>query len=537
MNPIDWLIVGSYILAIILISVYVGRSQHSQEDYYLAGRSMASWKIALSVMATQVSAISLIGAPAFIALKIGGGLVWLQYELAIPLAMALIMFILLPIYHRCQVISIYEYLEKRFGGKIRTLVSLTFLISRGLGAGVMLLATSIVLGVCLGWDIYTTILLIGFISILYTTIGGIAADIYSDIIQLIVLWGSSLALIGITVSLIQWDAIDLTVKEIERLNIINFHATGFGDGQTFGFWPMLIGGLFLYFSYYGCDQSQTQRLLATPTLKKAQWALFLNGLFRFPLVLTYCAFGLLLIPFLHTNESFATMFKTLPPDYLVPYFLQSYVPQGFLGIVIAGICAASMSSLDSTLNSLSASTWRDMLLKFYKPMATVSHQRAVVLSRYLTVIWGVFCTGFAILMVGGSETVLELVNKIGSAFYGPIASIFVLGMTSRRSNETGAIAGLIAGVGINLSLWLFFEHVSWLWWNPIGFMATYLSGFGISFILVGTKASQKIEDSILNKEDLRLGTWIKLLYVFLLAAFIAMILFCVLMENQLIRMT
>lgn len=531
MTYLDWFIFGGYVLGVVFISVYVGRNQHSQEDYYLAGRSMASWKITLSVMSTQVSAISLIGAPAFIALKTNGGLIWFQYELAIPIAMLLIMMILVPMYHRCQVVSIYEYLEKRFGGLVRTLVSLTFLVSRGLGAGVMLLATSIVSSVCLDMDIYVTILLIGSISILYTTIGGIAADIYSDIIQLIILWLSSIILIAIVFSYINWESVVFTPNNMSRLRVFNFDATGLGDGQSFGFWPMLIGGFFLYFSYYGCDQSQTQRLLATPTVEKARWALFLNGIFRFPLVLTYCTFGLLLIPFLQTETVFADTMKGLPPDYLVPYFLQHYVPKGFLGIVIAGIFAASMSSLDSTLNSLSAATWRDLLLKFYKPLAATGHKQAVVWSRWLTVIWGTFCTSFAVVMVGGSETVLELVNKIGSAFYGPIAAIFVLGMTSRRSNETGAVSGLMIGVGVNLLLWqLYSDSLSWLWWNPIGFLVSYVSGYLISHRFVSATSEEVSNLYVLTEDDLRFTQRSRFLYISLTAAFILLLLFLFMLE-------
>ncbi|MCD6298727.1 MAG: sodium transporter, partial [Deltaproteobacteria bacterium] len=149
MNPIDWIILIVYIIVIIYMGFYVGRSQRSQEDYYLGGRKMDSWQVALSIVATQVSAISLIGAPAFIAMKPGGGLVWLQYEFAIPLAMMLIMLTVVPLYHRTGVISIYEYLEKRFGSATRTILSLIFMASRGLATGVALLATSIVTSVCM----------------------------------------------------------------------------------------------------------------------------------------------------------------------------------------------------------------------------------------------------------------------------------------------------------------------------------------------------------------------------------------------------
>ncbi|MBL7994200.1 sodium/solute symporter [bacterium] len=483
MQQIDWLIVFGYIVLIIGISIIIGRRQKTQEDYYLAGRSMGAWKIAMSIVATQVSAISLIGVPAFVAANPGGGLVWLQYEFAVPIAMILIMTVLLPVYHRLRVISIYEYLEKRFGREVRLLLSMVFLISRGLGSGVMLLATSILTAACLDLDIVTTIVIMGVVSIIYTSVGGITADIYSDIIQLAVLWISTIILFGIVLSLINFDTWSLTAIEQQRLNIFDFQSTGLGDGQTFGFWPMLFGGLFLYFSYYGCDQSQAQRFLTTPTVQEARKSLFLNGLLRFPLVMTYCAFGVLLIPFLIQNPAMAEEIKGVGPDYLVPYFLLEYVPKGFLGLVVSGIFAASMSSLDSSLNSLSASTWRDIILNYYRSALNWTPRNSVLISRVLTVVWGVICTGFAVLLTRSSDTVIELINKIGSVFYGPVAAIFVLGILIRSANQTGAIVGLAAGVSANIGLWFFAgQSVSWLWWNPTGFLISFFTGIVLARI-------------------------------------------------------
>jgi len=192
MTTIDWVVLSIYIIVIIGMSAFIGRRQKSQEDYYLGGRAMRSWQVGLSIIATQVGAISLVGAPAFIALKGNGGLLWLQYEFAIPQSMMGIMLIMVPLYHRTRAVTIYEYLEKRFGRATRMSISAVFLVSRGLGSGVALLATAIVTAVCLDWPLWQTILLIRGVSILYTTFGGIAADIYSDILQLIILWGGSL---------------------------------------------------------------------------------------------------------------------------------------------------------------------------------------------------------------------------------------------------------------------------------------------------------------------------------------------------------
>ncbi|MCF8130336.1 MAG: sodium transporter, partial [Deltaproteobacteria bacterium] len=417
MTAIDWVVLSIYIIAIIGMSALIGRRQKSQEDYYLGGRAMPSWQVGLSIIATQVGAISLVGAPAFIAFKGNGGLIWLQYEFAIPLAMMGIMLIMVPLYHRTRAVTIYEYLEKRFGRSTRMSISAVFLLSRGLGSGVALLATAIVTAVCLQWPLWQTILLIGGVSILYTTFGGIAADIYSDILQLMILWGGSLLAIVILFGMLDSEALSLLKSQPQRLRVFDFAATGLGDGKTFGFWPMLIGGFFLYLSYYGCDQSQAQRLLTTASPKDAQKALLMNGVLRFLLVLTYCAFGVLLIPFLLSHPEFVQRLQDQQPDFLVPYFLIEYFPKGILGILIAGFFAASMSSVDSALNSLSAATYQDFLVPVFPRLSNISDTARVRFSRWLTVFWGVVATGFALQMIGGSETVLELVNKIGSAFY------------------------------------------------------------------------------------------------------------------------
>ncbi len=483
MAIVDWIILAAYILLIIGLSWFIGRRQKSQEDYYLGGRQMPAWQIALSVMATQVSAISLIGAPAFVAVRTGGGLVWLQYEFAIPLAMMLIMLILIPLYHRTRGITIYKYLESRFGSETRLCISAVFLLSRGLGSGVALLATGIVMQVCLDWTLAETILLIGLVSIIYTTFGGIVADIYSDIIQLIILWSGSFIVIFILLGMLDGSALQILAQQPERMQVFNFNATGLGDGATFAFWPMLIGGLFLYLSYYGCDQSQAQRLLTTRTPAEAQKAMTLNGVFRFLLVLTYISIGILLIPFLAAHPEFARQLEGQRPDFILPYFMIEYLPSGILGLIIAGFFAASMSSIDSAFNSLSAASYQDFLVKLWPNLNHISERRQVRLSRLLTIFWGVVATAFALIMIGGSETVLELVNKIGSAFYGPILATFWLGMLTYKGNQRGAITGLIAGVSVNILLWQIYENeVSWLWWNVLGFLVAMITGYLISRI-------------------------------------------------------
>src|SRR5210317_1546434 len=187
MNSFDWFIIIAYLCSMIGLSIYLGKGQSNEEDYFVGGRKLSWWAVGLSTMATQTSAISFISIPAFVALKEGGGLTWLQYELAVPLAIILVMAFLIPFFRRLKLVSVYEYLEWRFGSSVRYLVSGVFLVSRGLATGVGVYASGIVLAVCLEIPLWSTILIIGVVTVIYDTIGGITAVVYSDVIQMVVL--------------------------------------------------------------------------------------------------------------------------------------------------------------------------------------------------------------------------------------------------------------------------------------------------------------------------------------------------------------
>jgi SSS family solute:Na+ symporter len=481
MGLADWIVLISYVLLIIAMSYFIGKKQKNQEDYYLGGKKLKSWQIGGSLVANQVSAISLVGVPAFIALKQGGGLKWLQYELAVPLSMIFIILFLLPKYKKYSRITIYEYLEKRFGSSVRTTMSTIFILSRGLATGVALLATAYVTSIAMNLELKTTIFFIGIISLIYTSLGGIKADVYSDIIQLLILWIASIASIFVLYKLLGGN-LNLSEVNPARLKIFDFSSTGINDGNTFSFIPMIIGGFFLYISYYGCDQSQAQRLLTTKSEKEARKALALNSYLRFPLVLTYSAVGVLILIFLTRSSEFLLKVKKLPPDYLMPVFFKEYMPTGVFGLIVAGVFAASMSSLDSAINSLSASLWDDILVKVFPSLNKISDKKKVGFSRYITIFWGFLAIGFAITIANGSETVVELVNKIGSAFYGPVAAVFSLGVWTKIKNQKIIILSLFSGVFFNIFLWLFFQKISWLYWNPVGFFITFFSA--ITYYLI-----------------------------------------------------
>ena len=488
----DWIVLCLYFAAILGLGAWLAFRQRDMEDYFLGGRRMSAWLIGTSLAANQVSAISLVSAPAFVALKPEGGLRWLQYEFAVPLAMAGIILLLGPIYPRLSSASLYEFAERRFGILVRKSLSLIFLVSRGLATGLMLYATALVLSVGMEFPLLELYLLLGLSAVAYTTLGGIQADVYSDVIQFVVLWLGVLAAMVITFTEITDIQGAFQQLEVGWMITIDPGHHGLGDGSTFGLWPMLTGGLFLYMSYYGCDQSQAQRLMATGNPIVVRRSLLINGLLRFPVVLTYCLFGLFLALLLSQDAGFASRISSMDrPDYLVPIFIVTYLPAGFRGLVMAGILAAAMSSIDSALNSLSAITMEDFLAKSSWAGTSAPAARRLRTSRIITLAWGIFCLMSGLVLVRSSKTIIELVNMVGSAFYGPVLAVFCCGVILKRVKGGHMFLGLAGGTALNFLLWKLAPQISWLWWNPAGFLGATALAWGASLISKGTSPSKE----------------------------------------------
>jgi SSS family transporter len=521
---IDWIVLIIYLIGIVGLGVWLAKRQQSTDDYFLGGRKMGTTVIATSLAANQVSAISLISAPAFVALKAGGGIKWLQFEFAVPLSMIGIMFLLVPVFRQLSGASVYEYAERRFGVGTRLTLSALFMFSRGLSTSVILYTSALVLAVVLNLPIFITMIIMAVVAIAYTTIGGIMADVYSDILQLIILYGGVLLALIVSINILGGDLYSLSIDPA-RLNAIDFSYHGFGDGQTFAFWPMIIGCLFLYMGYYGCDQSQAQRLLATPDNRQTQNALMINGLIRFPIVLTYIIFGVILAAFIQTQPEFASQLEGKNPDYLVPTFMINYLPVGVVGLVMAGLFAASMSSIDSAFNSLSAVTVTDFVLKF-RPNVAENPLKMLRLSRIITLLWGIFSGGGAYFVARSSSTVIEIVNMIGSAFSGPILATFLGGILFRSLTGAGVITGIISGTALNFFLGQCIPSISWLWWGPIGFCTTLV--VSIIYSKIVPTASHSSEDWTLKgilKKHPEKQSWLKdkRVYVLVLYTFVVII--------------
>lgn len=532
MNALDWSVLGIYMAFIMGLGAYLSKGQESMDDYFKGGGCVPWWQTGLSTMATQLGAISFVSAPAFVALKEGGGMRWLAYEFGVPIGLLIVMVVLIPVLFKAKVTSIYEYLEMRYDSGTRILVSILFQIGRGLGTAVAVLAGGIILSTALSISTPAAILVIGIVTIIYDMMGGIKGVIVSDVIQMVFILAGILLCAGYALYLVGWaEAWNL---DASRALILDFKSMGFNkEGSQYGFWPMTLGGIILYASYYGCDQSQVQRELSVATVHDVRKSLLLNAVGRFPLVLLYCCMGLFVGAVAKTS-GFATkvgaamglepvqvtQLLASDPDRLIPMFILSYLPHGIIGLLFVAILSALMSSLDSALNSMSAVTLSDVYKRYFKPDGSDEHY--LFASKMLTVFWGIFCIGFALIFCysgeGARETTIVMINAIGSVLYGPILSVFLLGMLISRINGTGVKFGVISGAALNAYIWMF-SDISWMWMNVFGFLATSLVSLSVSFL---TSQEKVVEAFDLKESSSRSANFMYVLvliyFVFLLGA-------------------
>jgi SSS family solute:Na+ symporter len=463
MTTLDWIVIGAYLVGMLILSAFVGAGQQSREDYYLGGGKLPAWSLATSTIATQCSTNSLLGAPAFVGFVAGGGMIWLQYELAVPLAMLALMFLFLPM-RQGAFISVYEFLEQRLGPNARLVASSAFQLFRGIATGVTVYGVSLVVTLLIDVSYTQAVLILMGVTIAYDVLGGMRAVVFSDVIQIVLLIGAvvtSLFLLGSELG-------DVSLLFAQRTSALDF-SWGLDHSGNYGFWPMLIGGFFLYAAYYGCDQSQAQRVLAARNPEDTRKVLLLNGVLRFPLVLMYCLLGLALAAYASDREFLNLLPKQLngQPNYNLAYpiYVLTSFPPGLVGLVMVGVFAAAMSSIDSALNSLSAATIED----YFNQSGSRSERTLFIASKLSTLGWGLFAVAFSYQVEKIAPTVLEAINKVGSMANGPLLALFVIALIFPGVGERRALSGFFMGLISNGALWLLAPGVSWLWWNVSGF--------------------------------------------------------------------
>jgi SSS family solute:Na+ symporter len=551
MHWINWLIVAAYLSWVVGDGLRRAKGATNIEGYFLANRSLPWWAVGLSVMATQLSAITLIGTTGQGATD---GLKFVQFYFGLPLAMVILGVTLVPFLHGAKVYTAYEYLERRFDARTRSLTSLLFLFSRGMSAGAILSAPAVVLSAIFGWSLTACVALIGVPTVLYTVVGGVQAVTWADVKQMFVIVGAVLAMLFVLVTRMPVPIDDAfrIAGAAGRMQVFDF---SFSLTNQYTFWSGIIGGTFLMLSYFGTDQSQVQRYLTAKSVDEARSSLLMSAYWKIPLQAMILLLGVLVFLYytfapsplyynpaheqavraeapalfdslnarysavtqrradaatVHANASargdaliaaaalddYTTQEKAAGEirtaalaeaervtgqssrdvNYIIPRFVLDHLPLGFAGVFLAAVLAAAMSSIAAELNSLSTATVVDFYQRHYRKDGDDAHYLAV--SKWATAIWG----AFACLVATYAATLgslIEVVNRFGSFFYGSILGVFILAMIP-RARALGAFVGLIAGMTVvGLVSWQV-PSIAFLWHNVTGAVTVVVVGMLLS---------------------------------------------------------
>jgi len=538
MVALDWFILLGTVAFIVFYGVWKNRKNDSIEDYLKGGNSSRWWTIGLSVMATQASAITFLSTPGQ---AYHDGMGFVQFYFGLPLAVVIICLFFIPIYHRLKVFTAYEFLEERFDLKTRTLTAVLFLVQRGLAAGITIYAPAIILSVVLGWNLKILILLIGFMVILYTLIGGTRAVNVTQKQQMFIIFFGMITAFIFIINSFPADVGFINALTIAgatgKLEVIDF-SLDFNSRYTF--WSGITGGLFLALSYFGTDQSQVQRYLSGKSVRESQLGLIFNGLLKVPMQFFILLIGVMVFVFYQFNPSplnfnpganlevqkskYVDEYKALEQehinienskkalfldgfqvdekqqiqelnerdlaikakskviidkldeenllekiesndkDYVFIHFILNNLPRGLIGLLLAVILSAAMSSTASELNALASTTAIDLYKRNVKEEKSEEH--FVKASKWFTLAWGIIAISVAC-VANLVDNLIQLVNIIGSIFYGNVLGIFLLAFFVKyvRGNAV-FIAALITQV-IIIAVY-FLDWLPYLWLNLLG---------------------------------------------------------------------
>src|SRR6266550_2347307 len=477
LNKLDFAIIALYLIGITLFGLRFRKKQRTLRDYFLAGRDIPWWAIALSIVAAETSTLTIISIPG---LAYDTNFTFLQVVLGYIVGRVIISFVLLPHYFKGDLYTAYELIEKRFGPRLRTLTSGLFLLTRAAAEGVRVYAVSIVVSIALGTGEVPSIAIITLLTLIYTFEGGLAAVIWTDVVQTFIYVGGTLVGLFTVLHLVPggWPTIHTMAESAGKLRIFDFSLDFW---KPYTFWAGLIGGAFLTTASHGTDQLIVQRLLAARSQRQSVKALLSSGLailFQFALFLLV---GVMLFAFYHVPST--TFGKA---DRIYPTFIVSQMPHGISGLLIAAILAAAMSNLSAALNSLSSTTIIDFYLQ-HRPQ--LDERRRVQLSRLATLFWALLLFGLAVLSLHKVGRVIEVGLQIASVAYGALLGVFLLGVLTRRANQNGSMVGMLCGFLVELYIWLG-TRVPWTWYVAIGTIVTFVVGYAASIVFEKNRSKQ-----------------------------------------------
>jgi solute:Na+ symporter, SSS family len=476
LNHLDLLIITAYLAGITLFGLHFRKRQRSMRDYFLADRDIPWWAIALSIVAAETSTLTIISIPG---LAYDSNLTFLQVVMGYVVGRFIISFLLLPHYFRGDLYTAYQLIERRFGPRLRTVTAGLFLFTRAAAEGVRVYAVSIVVAIALGTGEISSIAIITLLTLIYTFEGGLAAVIWTDVVQTFIYVGGTLVGLVTILHLVPggWSSVHTIAESLHKFQILDApvlaHFPFLDLSKPYTLWAGVIGGAFLTTASHGTDQLIVQRLLAARNQRQSVVALLSSGvaiLFQFALFLFV---GVMLFAYYQMPSS--TFGKA---DRIYPTFIVSRMPHGISGLLIAAILAAAMSNLSAALNSLSSSSMIDFYFRFH-PVA--DENKRLQLSRRATVVWALVLFALAVIALHRVGRVVEVGLQIASVAYGALLGVFLLGVLTKRANQKGAILGMLCGFAIEVYLWLA-STVPWTWWVAIGTLVTFGIGYAASLV-------------------------------------------------------
>jgi solute:Na+ symporter, SSS family len=559
-RPLDWAVLLAAMAGIVAYGVWKGRRTRDLDDFLVADRRMRWHHVALSIMATQASAVTFLATPGQ---AFADGMRFVQVYFGLPVAMVILSVTAVPLYHRLKVYTAYEYLEGRFDLKTRTLAALLFLALRGLSTGVSLYAPSVILSVIMGWDIRVVIFIIGGAVMLYASMGGARAVDNTNFLQFLIIMGGMFVAFFTIVRLLPADVSFVEATHVAgrlgRLNAVDF---SFDITNQYNFWSGLVGGCFLALAYFGTDQSQVQRYLTGESVAQSRLGLLFNGMVKVQMQFFILFLGAMVFAFYQFTQppvffnpvqlerarmgAHGEQFRALEADHAAAFeekqraarayvgalragddgaadaasrellsaqerangvraaavevirefdkkpndtnyvflsFVTHYMPAGLVGLVLAAVFFASMSSTASEWSALAATTVVDIQRRLLKRDA--SERYYFISSKLATVFWGLFAVAFA-QYAGQLGSLVEAVNRLGSLFYGTLLGIFLLGFYFKRVRGTAAFCGAVAGEAA--VLYCFFNtSLAFLWYNVVGALVVVAAALLVNPLTGGKK--------------------------------------------------
>ncbi|MGH9595378.1 MAG: sodium:solute symporter family transporter, partial [Edaphobacter sp.] len=495
LHPFDLALIVVYLLGITLFGLRFrggkGSKSRSLRNYFLADQTIPWWAIALSIVSAETSTLTIISVPG---VAFAGDFGFLQIVIGYMLGRVVVALIFLPKYFQGQMLTAYQLIDQRFGHTLHKVTAGLFLLTRAAAEGVRVFAVSIVVGIAIGTGDVLSIGIISALTLLYTFEGGMAAVIWTDVVQMAIYIGGTFVAIYTLGTHVPggWTEIHTMAAAAGKFHLFHF---ALNLTQSYTFWAGVLGGTFLTMASHGTDQLMVQRMLAARNLRESRMALLWSGAVIFLQFSLFLLIGVGLYVFYGLHPAvFASA------DRIFPTFIVREMPVGVAGLLVAAILAAAMSNLSAALNSLSSTTVVDFYMH-WRPEA--DDRERMMISRSSTVVWALVLFAVAVysVFVGGKGHVVEVGLSIASVAYGALLGVFLLGTLTRYATQGGAIVGMICGFALNLLLWLdpnpialgpiTIPHIAFTWYVLIGAIVTFAVGMGASFLLPGDRAGKR----------------------------------------------